>query len=80
MINFLLDRTKRLNTEIAYKDGYLHCRGVLAKCEYLYCNDAMITSWSRKERWCDIFDNHLKEIFDVTVFKNQNSAIGQPGC
>lgn len=33
----------------------------------------MLTSWTRKQRWCDIFDNHLKEIFGVKVFKNQNS-------
>lgn len=73
-IKFLLDDTKRLNTELAYREGYLHCRGILEKCEYAYCTETM-QAWTRHDRWRELFNNNLKEIFDEKVFKDLRSEL-----
>lgn len=74
IIKFLVNDTKRLNTELAYKEGYLHCRGILEKCEYAYCTETMAT-WTRHDRWRQLFNNDLREIFNETVFQDQPSEL-----
>jgi hypothetical protein len=49
----------KLNTEILYRDGLLHIRGVIEKFEIDNTTYRM-TNLNRKERWCVLLENNIK--------------------
>lgn len=73
MIKYLENDIKRLNTELAYKEGYLHCRGILEKCEKIHCTPQMLSYWTREDRWVEMFNTQLKIIKSKKPFENSTN-------
>lgn len=74
MIRYQEDEIKRLKTENAYIEGYLHCRGIIQKCEQIYCTPTMLDKWSRRDRWIEMLETTMKGVTKVTPFKDSSTA------
>lgn len=64
-------RIKDLQTEIAYKEGELNCRGILERFERKACPRYVLNSYTRTARWCYIFTQQPR------LFQQIKETIGQ---